>query len=201
MKYIIMADGKGTRWKNYKNIPKHLIEINGETLLERIVKQLKKRDKGSEIIITSHDKRYEIKGAKRYEPLNNILEIDRFTEELIEDDICFLYGDTYYSDDAIDIIINTKAEDLMFFGNKKSIVAIKIKDSKIFKYHVKNVKYLYLRGKIKNCKGWQVYQSFQNIRYGTKKIKDKFIVVDETTVDYNTPKEYERRNKKVDDKK
>ena len=29
MKYIIMADGKGTRWNNYHNIPKHLIEIGG----------------------------------------------------------------------------------------------------------------------------------------------------------------------------
>ena len=29
MKYIIMADGKGTRWQNYNDIPKHLIEIGG----------------------------------------------------------------------------------------------------------------------------------------------------------------------------
>lgn len=200
MKYIIMADGKGTRWNNYNNIPKHLIEIDGEILIERTVKQLRKKDKDGSIVITSHDSRYEFEGAKRYEPLNNVLEIDRFTEELIEDNICFLYGDTYYSDDAIEMIINTEAKDIMFFGNKKSIVAIKIKDSSLFKKHVANVKKLYLSKKIKNCKGWQVYQSFQNLEFDVKFIGEKFIVVDESTMDYNTPKEYEKRKiEKVDD--
>ena len=202
MKYIIMADGKGTRWKNYQNIPKHLIKIDGEILLERTVRQLNNQDKGAKVIITSHDKRYEFKGATRYEPLNNVLEIDRFTEELIEDNICFLYGDTYYTDETINNIINSKVDDILFFGNQKSIVAIKVKDSKLFKKHISNVKKLYLNNKIKNCKGWQVYQSFQNLEFDKKQIKDKFVIVDDETIDYNTPKEYEnRKQNKVDDKK
>lgn len=200
MKYVIMADGKGTRWKNYKNIPKHLIKVDGEILLERIVKQLNNYDRDAEVIITSHDERYEFEGATRYEPLNNVMEIDRFTEELIEDNMCFLYGDTYYTDKAIRNIVTSKVEDILFFGNKKSIVAIKIKDSEEFKKHVSNVRNLFLQKKIKNCKGWQVYQSFQNLTYDVKQIKDKFIIVDNDTIDYNTPKEYEERNQnKVDD--
>lgn len=199
MKYIIMADGKGSRWNNYQNIPKHLIKINGEVLLERTVKQLNKEDKKAQVIITSHDPRYEFEGSTRYEPLNNILEIDRFTLELIEDNICFLYGDTYYSDEAIHNIITTKVEDILFFGNEKSIVAIKIKDSKIFKKHLKIVKKLFLEKKIKNCKGWQVYQSFQNLEFDKKVIADKFILVDNKTTDYNTPLEYEKRNKNKED--
>lgn len=202
MKYIIMADGKGTRWKNYQNIPKHLIKIDGEILLERTVRQLNNQDKNAKVIITSHDKRYEFKGATRYEPLNNVLEIDRFTEELIEDNICFLYGDTYYTDETINNIINSKVEDILFFGNQKSIVAIKVKDSKLFKKHISNVKNLFLENKIQNCKGWQVYQSFQNLEFDKKQIKDKFVIVDDETIDYNTPKEYEnRKQNKVDDKK
>lgn len=197
-----MADGKGTRWKNYQNIPKHLIKIDGEILLERTVRQLNNQDKNAKVIITSHDKRYEFKGATRYEPLNNVLEIDRFTEELIEDNICFLYGDTYYTDETINNIINSKVDDILFFGNQKSIVAIKVKDSKLFKKHISNVKKLYLNNKIKNCKGWQVYQSFQNLEFDKKQIKDKFVIVDDETIDYNTPKEYEnRKQNKVDDKK
>lgn len=202
MKYIIMADGKGTRWKNYQNIPKHLIKIDGEILLERTVRQLNNQDKNAKVIITSHDKRYEFKGATRYEPLNNVLEIDRFTEELIEDNICFLYGDTYYTDETINNIINSKVDDILFFGNQKSIVAIKVKDSKLFKKHISNVKNLFLENKIQNCKGWQVYQSFQNLEFDKKQIKDKFVIVDDETIDYNTPKEYEnRKQNKVDDKK
>ena len=174
MKYIIMCDGKATRWDDYKGIPKHFVTINGEPLIKRTVRQLNERLNSPDVIITSHDKRYDIEGSTRYEPKNNVLEIDRFTEELIEDNICFLYGDTYYPDESIDIILNTKPDDILFFGNEKSIVAIKIKDGKLFKKHVDHVRKLYLEDKIKNCKGWQVYQSFMNLE-----------------IDFNTPKEYE----------
>ena len=143
------------------------------------------------LLLHLHDKRYDIEGSTRYEPKNNVLEIDRFTEELIEDNICFLYGDTYYPDESIDIILNTKPDDILFFGNEKSIVAIKIKDGKLFKKHVDYVRKLYLEDKIKNCKGWQVYQSFMNLEFDVKTIADKFIIVDKDTIDFNTPKEYE----------
>ena len=196
MKYIIMADGKGSRWNNYKNIPKHLVEIEGEVIIARTVRLLNEYDKAAGVIITSHDKRYEFEGSTRYEPKNNVLEIDRFTYELIEDDICFLYGDTYYTEDAILKIINTDTDELLFFGNDKSIVAIKVKDSDIFKKHIDNVKKLYLEKKIKNCKGWQVYQSYQNLEFDKKQIGDQFVVVDEKTIDYNTPEDYETQSKK-----
>ena len=160
MKYIIMADGYGLRWHNYNGIPKHLIEIDGETLLARAVRLIHERDEGAEIIITSHDPRYDIDGATRYEPKDNKIEIDRFTWELIEDNCCFLYGDTYYSDAAMDEIISKDGEDILFFGSAKSIVAIKVYDSELFRKHVSNVKKLYLDGEITKCVGWQVYQSF-----------------------------------------
>lgn len=41
MKYVIMAAGEGKRWNNFLGVPKHLIEINGETLLERTTRLLK----------------------------------------------------------------------------------------------------------------------------------------------------------------
>ena len=194
MKYIIMADGKGSRWNNYKNIPKHLVEVEGEVLLERTVRLINELDSDSEVIITSHDKRYEFEGSTRYEPKNNVLEIDRFTYELIEDNVCFLYGDTYYTEETMEKIINTDTDELLFFGNNKSIVAIKVKDSEVFKENINKVKELFLKNKIKNCKGWQVYQSYQNLEFDKKQIGDRFVVVDEKTIDYNTPEEYENKS-------
>lgn len=196
-----MCDGKGTRWKNYKDIPKHFVKINGEPLIKRTVRQLNERENNCQIIITSHDKRYEIEGSTRYEPLNNVLEIDRFTEELIDDNICFLYGDTYYPDEVIDSIISEKASDILFFGNAKSIVAVKIKDGKLFKKHVSRVRKLFLDGKIKNCKGWQVYQSFVGLEFDKKQIGEKFVLVNKDTIDFNTPKEYENSKLQKDDDK
>lgn len=193
MKYIIMADGKGTRWGNYQDKPKHLIEIDGETLLGRTVRLLKEKDPECRVVITSHDKRYEFEGATRYEPKNNVLEIDRFTEELIADDICFLYGDTYYAEDAIETITGTAAEDILFFGNGRAIVAVKVSDGKLFKHHVDRVRELFLEGKIDKCIGWQVYQSFLNLPFGEKKIDTKFILLKDGTEDFNSPDDYNRR--------
>lgn len=191
MKYIIMCDGKGKRWNNYKGIPKHFIQVHGEPLIKRIVRQLNRKDGDADVIITSHDKRYDIEGALRYEPKNNVLEIDRFTDELIQDDICFLYGDTYYTDSTIDIILNTDPIDIVFFGNEERIVGIKIKDGKLFKKHVDKVRDLFLNKKIKDCKGWQVYQSFMNLEFDRKIIDKKFVVVDKDTIDFNTLEDYE----------
>lgn len=189
MKYVIMADGKGVRWNNHDNIPKHFIEINGETLLGRSVRLLNELDKEAEVIITSHDPRYEIPGARRYEPQNNILEIDRFTSELIENHMCFLYGDTYYSEEAMKKIIQMGTEDLLFFGNGKTIVAVKIEDASIFRYHVNRVRELFLEGKIKQCIGWQVYQSFLNLPFGEKKIAGKYVYIQDGTQDFNEPED------------
>lgn len=196
MKYIIMADGKGTRWQNYNDIPKHFIEIGGETLLGRTVRLLNEGDREAEVIITSHDPRYEVPGARRYEPLHNILEIDRFTEELIEDDVCFLYGDTYYSKAAMNTILQTGTEDMIFFGNERSIVAIKVKDGELFRGHVDNVRRLYLAGEIEKCIGWQVYQSFTGLPFGEKKIGPKYIVLEDGTEDFNSPEDLNRRQNK-----
>lgn len=72
-----MADGKGMRWNNYLGIPKRLAQIDDEKIISRIVRQLDKICSGDwEIIITSHDSRYEFEGSVRYEPLNNHYEID-----------------------------------------------------------------------------------------------------------------------------
>ena len=196
MKYIIMADGKGTRWNNYHNIPKHLIEIDGETLLARTVRLLRENDARADIVITSHDPRYEVPGARRYEPQNNHLEIDRFTEELIADDVCFLYGDTFYSESVIQKIADTPAEKLLFFGNERSIVAIKVADGALVRQHVDRVRALFLAGKIEKCIGWQVYQSFEGLPFGEKTIAADYILIQDGTEDFNSPADYNRRTTK-----
>lgn len=196
MKYIIMADGKGTRWGNYGNTTKHLFKIKGENLLQRTVRLLKTLGE-KDIVITSHNPKYEVEGAVRYEPKNNVLEIDRFTYELIEDDICFLYGDTYYTEEAIKSIVETKTDEIQFFGNKKSIVAVKIADGEIFKKHVDRVKDKYIKGEIQSCIGWQVYQSYENLPFGIKNIKDDYILFGEDVVNVNEIKELKNIGEEV----
>lgn len=195
MRIVIMADGRGSRWENHLGIPKHFVPIKGEKLIGRTVRLLRnlQTEQYLEIIVTSHDSRYEFDGCTRYEPQNNRYEIDRFTEELIEDDMCFLYGDTYYSEQSIEAIMKTEAEDLLFFGNRRSIVAVKVKDSELFRAHICKVKEHRFSGREEERHaGWQVYRSFTGQAFtGLLKIKDKFVFVDDLTQDIDTPLDYE----------
>ncbi|MBQ3322931.1 MAG: nucleotidyltransferase family protein [Firmicutes bacterium] len=204
MRFVIMADGQGTRWNNYMGVPKHLALVDGEPVLGRTVRLLREvaaeaaaasgaasSDADPEIIITSHDARYEFEGARRHEPENNIYEIDRFTTELVCDDMCFLYGDTVYDREVLADIAASDAEDILFYGNRKSVVAVRIGDADLFRRHFDRVRNLYLDGKIEKCKGWQIYQSVTGQDLNEKPvIGEKFVVVDEHTTDINTPEEY-----------
>lgn len=183
MRYIIMADGKGIRWDNFTDCPKHLITINGETLLERLVRQLKSADFLAEIIITSRDDRYEVEGARRHVPLNNEVEIDRFTQELIRNDICFLYGDTYYTDEAIQKIIAKNTDSVAFFGNIDRIFAVKAFDGEFFGAMIARVKIDNPDGK-----GWDVYQVFSGLK--RKEIGQNYFLINDETTDFNTPTDY-----------
>lgn len=184
-----MADGLGKRWKNFKGTPKHLIKFNGITLLERTTSILRKIDPDAKVIITTHNKAYETPGATLYEPLHNKIEIDRFTEELVEDNICFLYGDTFYTHASLEKIVKSDVEDVLFFGNKQSIVAVKIKNSEVFKYHFDRVRNLFLNGEIEQCIGWQIYLSFCDLPLDEKRIDKKYVLFDDITKDFNTPED------------
>ncbi|MGN0073620.1 MAG: NTP transferase domain-containing protein, partial [Coriobacteriales bacterium] len=97
MRYVIMANGKGRRWGGYHGIPKQLISIEGETLLQRTTRLVHENDQDAEVIISSSNPLCVAEGATRHEPERGAREIDRFCYELIDDDVCFLYGDTFYT--------------------------------------------------------------------------------------------------------
>ena len=115
-----MAAGEGKRWGNYKGIPKHLIEINGETLLGRTTRLLKENN--VDYIITASDERYKQYGEVIPQSYLDC-EIDRF-EEIADDEICYLYGDVYYTEEAIKTIVNTDTNEILFFGSDYEIFAV-----------------------------------------------------------------------------
>ena len=81
MRFVIMANGHGTRWGGHSGIPKHLIEFEGETLLRRITRQLRALDPDAEVVISASNPDYETEGARRHTPRVNELEIDRFVRQ------------------------------------------------------------------------------------------------------------------------
>jgi len=188
MRYIIMCAGKGKRWNNYLGVPKHLITINNETLLQRTTRLLKENNI-NDYLITGKDERYKQYG-KLIPQTNNDCEIDRF-EETSDNEICYLYGDVYYSEDAIKTIVNTDTSDVMFFGSEDEIFAIKIKDRNLFFKHKAIVKEKYLKEEIFRCIGWEIYRSMNNIPFDEHIINNRYCKILDETDDIDYPEDYE----------
>lgn len=190
MEYIIMADGRGLRWRNSHNSDKKQISINGETLIERTVALLTTYDPASKIVITTHDKSLAVRGATIYPPLHNEYEIDRFTPELLKNDICYLYGDTYYTENAMRIITKTPAESVLFFGTEKRIVAVKIGKEAVFREHFNRVRKMYTEHLISEAIGWEVYHSIINKTLESREIGELYTRIEDATCDFNTYEDY-----------
>ena len=187
-----MADGRMSRWEATCDTPKHLVPVDGEPLLARLIRQVRQNDPEAEVIVTSHDPRYGNYGARRHEPQNNVYEIDRFTRELVQDDVCFLYGDTYYSDAAVETICRVPTDTMHFVGTKRSIIAVKVRDSRAMLEHFERIRNLHIAGKLDDCRGWQLYQSFTNLPFGDKTITDAFTLIDDETQGFNRVEEYRK---------
>ena len=189
MKYIIMAAGEGKRWHSYLGIPKHLVEINGETLLARTTRLLKENGI-DDYVITCADPRYAQYGPTTPQT-DHDCEIDRFEETLTDGPICFIYGDVYYTEAAIKSIVTEPTNDILFFGSNYEIFAIKVVNTEKFFLHKHKVKILYLEQKINRCIGWEVYRSMHNIPFDEHQITDDYFKILDETDDIDFPEDYE----------
>ena len=102
---IIQAAGRSSRWKS--DIPKHLVPINGTTLLQNTTDKLLKYT--NDIIIIGNDETYRVNGTKLYIPTNRHpewydLEVFKVTVPLWSDNhTIILAGDAYYTEEALKI--------------------------------------------------------------------------------------------------
>ena len=107
---IIQAAGEGKRWGNYLCVRKHFIKIQGEILIERIVRQVKKYT--NDIYIVGSDEQYKIEGCNLLIPNQNPkwkdCSIFKSSEFLWsnESETVLMAGDAYYTNKAINLIFN-----------------------------------------------------------------------------------------------
>ena len=107
-------------WACDCDLPKHLYEFRGKPILQRTIELL--RNNGVEdIAITTSPSRvsnYEHLGVEiiPYESNNRpFVWLDAFY--LMNDPVCYLFGDVVYSDNAIKTIVETEVTDIEFFAS------------------------------------------------------------------------------------
>ena len=215
MKAVVMAAGSGSRWGNYLGVPKQLIKIEGEPILFRTIRLLKENK--FEVYVTVPEKGYfgdlgveEIVGKSD-------LEIDKFLNAEEESGAVFLWGDCYFTEDAIKKIADNK-EDLMFFGRgggsnltgKRYGELFAVKTNKEFFKKAQELEKN--KHKMQRCASWELYayittgkiypsawgpQKSQRDKDGNciadpAKIAKHFTTIDDYTDDFDYPADYEK---------
>lgn len=174
MKYIIMSDGKGTRWNNYLGITKQEVIINNERLIDRTIRMILERTT-DDIYILSSNPNHESKYAKRIVSKYDDYFHKKYAYDYLDEPVTYLYGDTFYDEKTMDIIIKDKCENINFYGNEYAIVAVKVNNYKLLKSVID----------ASNSNFYSLYHLFDNIeKYRT------FVNVGNDFVNINTPDDY-----------
>lgn len=211
-KYIILANSNDETF----DIPRQLVEIKGEKLIDRTIRLL--RENGvKDITITAHDKRFNDLGVKVYDPKTSNYDyrtgkgywLNAFPFELMKDPVCFIWGDVYFSEEAIKTIVENETDSTLFFctynnESDKYIkhhdepLAYKIVDTELFKEHITKVKKMYDDGLC--CRHpivWEVYRSINGIDVNEHKMTDNFITINDISCDIDSLKDLENIKRKV----
>ena len=104
-KFYILANGEGTRWNNYKGVAKQLVEVDGETILHRMIRLLREEGIEKENIV--------ICGKLTDPEATTVLTKSKTKREVFEEvanlaqgTFVILYGDCYYTKAIIHEIVN-----------------------------------------------------------------------------------------------
>lgn len=145
-KYIIMCGGNYKHWET----PRHLSVVNGEELVARTIRLLKENGINDISISTNnpvfekfgvpilqHDNHYNC----RWHDIEDGYWFNCFYPT--DEPVCYIFGDVYFSDEAIKKIVETETDDIEFFGSRSPFTKDYIKDhEEPFALKVANQKHL-----------------------------------------------------------
>ena len=214
MKFIIMCGGNYNYWKT----PKQLSIINGERLVDRTIRLLKENNV-EEIYISSNNPIFDSCNVPRLINTKNDFDVKETETQgywldafyPVEESVTYLFGDVYYSEEAIKKIVEFKSNRNILFGSKIALnklhknwgepFAYIVNDYKLFFDGINNVKELFNQGKVERHPiVWELYRYLHGLDINKHEIIDDYEVIDDETIDIDGPEELEEMQKKYGDK-
>lgn len=211
MKYIIMCGGE---YKIFQT-PKHLSVINGERLVDRTIRLLKENGV-KDIYISSNNPIFDTCGVPRLEHTNTYVNngksntgywLDAFYK--VNEPVCYIWGDVYFTDNAIKTIVNYKTNKNIFFGTSDALnkyhnnwgepFAYIVNDYITFYKGIDDVKKLKDEGKcIREPVVWELYRYLHGLDINVQRITTDYVCIDDGTMDVDSPKELEELKSKLE---
>lgn len=145
MKYLIMCGGIYKLWST----PKHLVKIKGEPIVARTIRLLKQAgvDEKDIGISTNRPELFQDFGVNLYIHDNSYKQLkDKTVGDWVDafyplkEPVCYIFGDVVFSPEAIQEIVDTEVEDIMFFASAPPFADNYIRDcAEPFAYKVVDI--------------------------------------------------------------
>jgi hypothetical protein len=198
-KVLVLAAGNGDRWENYRGTAKHFLNVEGEVLIERTVRQLKRYT--NDIVVVGSSDAYAIKGTSLYITKPTDEDVDfgdllKFYSSMTlwsDTRTVLVFGDVYFTDEAMDQIMTT--DDSFTFllrdsfnalgGSRREVFAISFDGStnSLIRQHMLAL----IRDKsAPRAGGWFLYRSLTRPSWDTTQ---HCIKIDDWTTDFDYPKD------------
>lgn len=202
MKYIIMCGGIYPQFEH----PRQLTRVFGETLVERTIRLLRENGIDDIAISTTSD---EFNGfgvpilrhENRYHCGVNSDWLDGFYP--MDDPVCYIFGDVYFSPQAIKTIVDYKVDDVMFFASGlyafgqgyikdwSEPFAFKVEQPHLFSYCVELTKNYKEQGRfMRNPISWELWQVIRNTTLNV--IRNNYCQINDYTCDIDEPDDARR---------
>jgi len=160
MQYIIMCGGNYPHWQK----PRQLTEINGEALVERTIRLLKECGV-TDIAISTNDDVFKRFGVRLLKHENDYTGIE-YNNHIglwcsafypTKKPACYIFGDVFFSPEAIRTIVEYETDDIMFFASAPPFLppypkpyeepfAFKVANQKHLREAIAEVKRIYAEG-------------------------------------------------------
>ena len=208
MKYIIMCGGKYRKWEK----PRHLTVIDGETIVGRTIRLL--RQEGvTDIAISTNNPIFEQCGVPllSHENSYDAAGYNDFTGYWCDafyptkDPACYIFGDVFFSPEAIKTIVHTPTDDIEFFASAPPFsvdylkhsaepFALKVVDQKLLRDAIERTKRLdkyhcFRRKPIM----WELWQVIMNTPINIIDYTN-YVVINDYTCDIDDPEELHESN-------
>lgn len=209
---LVLCGGRGERWGNHRGVPKHLVPVEGERLLDRTVRQVKTwGPPGTRVFVVARDDAYACEGTELYlaETDESRGDADKFmsSSALWNKDgrTVVLFGDVWHSDSAMQRIMGHAEREWTVFGREAASRTTGKPWGELFaqsfyphdhERHARALEYIaegYREGRYEGRAGWREYRvMIGGEPDGPHVVRGNFVDIDDFTDDFDLPDEYEQ---------
>lgn len=215
---IIIAGGEQTRWKSHMGRSKHLIEVNGETLLRRSTRLARQFNPRGEVTVSiickpGDEAAYKTEGADIVVPEFNHdnFDADKFLNSKMlwrsPGRTVVLYGDVFFTEDAMRRIMQHETDEWVLWARPFASNYTGTQWGECFAQTfwwdnllehdaaLRRIVELYRVGKLHRCGGWEHYRAMLGLpdwMMNKHIFGSRLQVIDDFTEDFDYPYDYDR---------